>query len=278
MIDHKQVVEKIIKSIKEFSFEFDIEEVKKQMELQEVSDDELKSLGQEKVNENFNNGIFKIKMPNGALIDASSIKKQSIEKNIEEPVVYINPNFKYVKWIVKKDFTTHQIKQQIKNQLTSNSEINIIQLKKELLNKETKNKEIDGYINDLPIKTSDNVNQGTFYIQSSCSTESAIKMVYEVLGELEKEKLVYVVTEIKKDHIKIVYYFIFLVAVSALWFINKECKTIPTWLSTTIAFVLFLISFIVMRLIDHTIFDALLHRKKAENKYTKAFYDNASNE
>lgn len=174
MIDYEQTVQKIINSIMDFSFQFDIETIKKEMELQEVSNDELKRLGENKVKEKFNKGIFKIKMPNGDLFDANSIKRQSIEKNIKEPVIYINPNFKYVQWIVKKDFTTQQIKRQIKNQLTNNSDINIAETKKALIIEETKIKKVEGYIDELAIKTSDNISEGKFYIQSSCSRESAI--------------------------------------------------------------------------------------------------------
>ena len=73
MVDYKQILQRIIDSVINFSFEFDIETLKKEMELQEVSKDELKRLGENKVKENFNNGIFKIKMPNGNLIDSNSI-------------------------------------------------------------------------------------------------------------------------------------------------------------------------------------------------------------
>jgi len=273
MTDYKKTIQKIINSIKEFSFEFDIENVKKEMELQEVSSDELKKLGENKVQEKFNNGIFKIKMPNGDLFDANSIKKQSQEKNIKEPVIFINPNFKYVQWIVKKDFTTQQIKRHIKNQLTNNSDINLAEIKKELLIKEMELQKVEGYIGRLPIKVSNNIKEGKFYIQSSCSTESAIKMVFEVIEELNKEKVIYVKSKIRSDYKKIVFYILFLFFVFLLWFANKLCETLPDWISNAIAFTLFFISFFVMRLINHKIFDTLLHKKKVEEKYEKEFYN-----
>ncbi len=77
MIDYEQKVQTIINSIITFSFEFDFETVKKEMELQEVSKEEIEKLGEEKVREKFNSSIFKIKLPNGTLIDANSIAKHS---------------------------------------------------------------------------------------------------------------------------------------------------------------------------------------------------------
>lgn len=96
MIDYEQKVQTIINSIITFSFEFDFETVKREMELQEVSKEEIEKLGEEKVREKFNSAVFKIKLPNGTFIDANSIAKYSAENNIKEPVIFINPNFKYV--------------------------------------------------------------------------------------------------------------------------------------------------------------------------------------
>lgn len=47
--------------------------------------------------------------------------------------------------------------------------------------------------------------------------------------------------------------------------------TLPIWLSNAIGLILFLISLVVMRLINHSIFDTLFFRKKAEKKYEKEF-------
>jgi hypothetical protein len=271
MIDYELTVKRIINSITNFSFEFDFELVKKEMELQEVAKEELEKLGENKIKENFNKNIFKIKLPNGNLIDFNSVRNYSVENNIKEPVIVINPNFKYVQWVIKKDFTTPQIKKQIKNQLTSNNDIDLQEVQKALLIEDVKNKKIEGYINDLPIKTSNFINEGKFHIQSSCSPESAIKMVNEVIEELTIEKKTYVKSKIKRDNKNIIIYFVFVLFISVLWFINKQYHTLPIWLSNTIGFLLFLIPLVVMRLINHSIFDTLFFRKKAEKKYEKEF-------
>jgi len=271
MIDYEQTVEKIINSITNFSFEFDFETVKNEMELQEVPKDELEKLGENKVKEKFNKGIFKIKMSNGNLIDANTIYKHSIENNIKEPVIFINPNFKYVQWIVKKDFTTPQIKKQIKNQLTNNTDINLAEVQKALLIEDLKNKKVEGFIDELPIKTSNYINEGRFHIQSSCSCESAIKMINDVIDELNKEKKIYVKNKFRRDYKNIFLYFVFILFVASLWFINKQYQTLPVWLSNSIGVALFLIPLVVMRLINHSIFDTLFFRKKAEKKYEKEF-------
>ena len=272
MIDYEQTVQKIINSITNFSFEFDFELVKKEMELQEVSKEELEKLGEKKRKENFNKGIFKIRLANGSLIDFNSVSKYSVENNIKEPVIFINPNFKYVHWVIKKDFTTPQIKKQVKNRLASNNEINLQEVQKALLNEEVKNKRIEGYINELPVKTSSFINEGKFHIQSSCSRESAIQMVNEVIEELTTEKKIYVKSKIKRDYKNIFIYVVFVLFISALWYINKQYQSLPNWLSNTIGFILFVIPLVVMRLINHSIFDTLFFRKKAEKKYEKEFY------
>lgn len=272
---YEQTVQKIIDSITNFSFEFDIETVKKEMELQEVSKDELEKIGENEVQEKFNKGIFRIKMPNGNIIDSNSIYKYGKENNIKEPVIFINPNFKYVQWIVKKDFITPQIKKQIKNQLTDNTDINLAELQKALLIEDVKNKKIVGYIDELPIKTSNYISEGTFHIQSSCSRESAIKMVNDVIEELIKEKKIYVKSKFRRDYKNIFFYLIFVLFISSLWFVNKQYQTLPNWFSNTIGLVLFLIPLVVMRLINHSIFDTLFYRKKAEKKYEKEFNNKA---
>lgn len=275
MIDYEQTVQKIINSITDFSFEFDFETVKKEMKLQEVSKNELEKLGEARVKEKFNAGIFKIKLSNGRLIDANSIAKYSAENNIKEPVLFINPNFKYVQWTVKKDFITPQIKKQIKRQLTNNTDINLAEVQKVLLLEDVKNKKIEGYIDTLPIKTSNYISKGKFHIQSSCSKESAIKMVNEVIEELKIDTKKYIKLKFKRDYRSIFLYLVFVLVVSFLWFINKQSLTIPNWVSNIIGLILFLISLVVMRLINHSIFDTLFFRKKAERKYEKEFFNKA---
>lgn len=271
MIDYEKTVQKIIDSITNFSFEFEFEALKKEMELQEVSQAELDELGEIKVKEKFNNGFFKIKMPNGNLIDVETIYKQSIEKNIKEPVLFINPDFKYVKWSVTKNFTLPQIKKHIRNQLTNNTDLNLAEVQKALLIEEVKNKEVEGYLNELPIKTSENISEGKFYIQSSCSRESAIKMVFDTIEEINKDRKVYIESKLKQDYKYVFFYIIFVLFIYLLWFVNKQYETLPFWLSNTISSALFLIPLIVMRLINHSIFDSVLFRKKAEKKYEKEF-------
>ncbi len=271
MIDYEQKVQTIINSIITFSFEFDFETVKKEMELQEVSKEEIEKLGEEKVREKFNSSIFKIKLPNGTLIDANSIAKHSVENNIKEPVIFINPNFKYVQWVVKKDFTTQQINRHIKNQLTNNTDLNLTEVQKALVIADTKNKKAEGYIDKLPIRTSNLISEGKFHIHSYCSPESAIKMINEVIEELTKEKKIYVSSKIKRDYKNIVIYFIFVLFVASIWLLNKQFQALPIWLSNTIGLILFLIPLVVMRLINHSIFDTLFFRKKTEKKYEKEF-------
>lgn len=271
MIDYEQKVQTIINSIINFSFEFDFETVNKEMELQEVSQQEIEELGEEKVREKFNSSIFKIKLPNGTLIDANSIAKHSIENNIKEPVIFINPNFKYVQWVIKKDFITQQIKRHIKNLLSNNTDLNLTEVQKALVIADTKNKKAEGYIDKLPIKTSNLISEGKFHIQSSCSTESAIEMVNEIIEELTKEKKIYVASKIKRDYKNIIIYLIFVIFIVSIWLFNKQCQTLPIWLSNTIGVILLLIPMVVMRLINHSFFDTLFFRNKAEKKYEKEF-------
>ena len=272
MIDYEQTVQKIINSIVNFSFEFDFEIIKKEMELEEVSKSELEKLGELKVRENFNAGIFKIKLPNGTIIDASSVAKHCAENNIEEPIIFINPNFKYVQWVVKKDFTTPQIKKQIKSQLTNNTDINLSEVQKALLIEDLKDKKIEGYIGSLPIIASDYIGEGKFLIKSSCTKESAIKIVTEVIEELKKDVKDYVNKKIRRDYKNIVLYIFFVLVVALLWLVNKLCLSIPIFISNSIGLALFLIPLVVMRLINHSIFDTLFFRKKAEKKYEKEFF------
>lgn len=271
MVDYKQILQRIIDSVINFSFEFDIETLKKEMELQEVSKDELKRLGENKVKENFNNGIFKIKMPNGNLIDSNSIYEYCKNNNINEPILFLNSNFKYVKWNVKKDFVTPQIKKHIKNQLNNNTDINLQEVKKILILEDIKNKKADAYIDNLPIKTTDYISKGKFQIHSSCSHENALKIINEVIEELEVEKRIYVKDKIKQDCKNIFFYIIFISLISLLWFINRQKIPFKSWITDTINFILFFIPLVIMRLINHSFFDSLLFKKKAIKKYEKEF-------
>lgn len=85
----------------------------------------------------------------------------------------------------------------------------------------------------------------------------------------------YVKMKLKRDYKSILLYLIFVSVVSFLWFINKQCLTIPNWASNSIGLILFLIPLVVMRLINHSIFDTLFFREKAEKKYEKEFFNKA---
>ena len=271
MLDNQNTIQKIISSLINITFDFDIEEVKKEMELVEVPKLEIDKLGKDKVQENFNKDIFKIKMPDGKIIDSTSIYKHSIENNIKEPVIFINPNFKYVQWVVKKDFVRPQIKKHIKRQISSNNDVNIEELKKELLIEEIKDKKIEGYIDKLPIKTSNHISEGKFHIQSSCSRESAIEMLNEVLEELKVDAKAFIKSKLKQDYKYITMYLIFVTLRTGWWFINKQRGTIPLWLSNIIGIFLFLAPFI-LRIVNFSFFSTLFFKKKAEKKYEKEFY------
>ena len=95
---------------------------------------------------------------------------------------------KDVHWELTEDLYTPQIKKYIKQQLTNNNELDLSELKKSLINEELKNKQIDGYLDEMPIKTSNLIEQGTFYIQANCSSEQAYKLINETINELQMEK------------------------------------------------------------------------------------------
>lgn len=271
MLDYEQTVKKLIDSVVNFYFEFDVELLRKEMELQEVPMEELTKLGEIKVKESFNKGIFKIKLPDGRYIDSTSIYLYRKENNIKEPVIFVNPNFKYVQWIVKKDFINPQIKKQIRSQLTDSNDIVLTEVQKNLFIEDFKSKKIEGYLDELPIMVSNFVKEGKFHIHCSCSRESAIQMINDEIELLAKEAKVYVVSKIRRDYLYILFYVVFVVAVSLLWFVNQDSHKLPKWLSSLVALVLFLVPLVVMRLINHSIFDTLFFRKKAEKKYKKEF-------
>jgi len=272
MTNSHQTVQKLINSLINFSFEFDFETIKKEMELEEVPKTELERLGEEGIKEKFNTGIFKIKLSNGGLIDANSIANHISENNNKEPVLFINPNFKYVQWVVKTDLVTPQVKKHIKSQLTNNSDVNLAEIQKALVIEDVKDKNIEGHIDRLPIKTSNYVSEGKFHIQSSYSKEMAIKLINEVFEELKIDVHNYIKMKFKRDNKNIFLYLIFVLIVSFLWFVNKQCLTLSNSVSNALGLVLFLIPLVVMRLINHSFFDTLFFRKKAEKKYEREFY------
>ena len=269
-------IEFIINSLTDFSFEFEIEELKKFMELDEVPNEEIQKLGNETVNENFNKNIFKIKLPNGTIIDAESVYKHCAENNIKEPIIFINPNYKYVRWKLKKDFVNPQLKNKIRSQLKQNKSFDFKDWEKAILIDDTKKKEIVGYVDKLPIKTTEFIAEGKFIIQASCSKEYARKLIFETIQELKAEKELFVNRKIKRDKKNIFYYSLFIVIVSILWLLSKQTQIFEDWFLTLIAFFLFIIPLVVMRLINHSFFDFLLFRKKTEKKYENEYYNKLS--
>lgn len=273
MIDYQITIQKIIHSLTNMTFEFDIEELKNDMVLEEVPKSELEKLGDKTVQENFNSGTYKIIMPNSNIIDSYSIYKHSIDNRIKESAISINPNYKCVQWVLKKDYIKPQIKIHIKKQLTNNCEIILEEVQKALLNEDLKNKKIEGYINKLPIKTSNYIREGKFYIQTSCSRDSAIEMLNEVILELKNEANAFIESKFRRDYKHIFIYFIFILFVTILWVVNKQCETFPLWISNIIVVILFLVSLVVMRNINHSFLDTLLFIKKSRKKYEKEFYE-----
>lgn len=275
MRDYQQTIQKLTNSIMNFSFEFNFEEVKKELEIREVSKIELEQLGEIGVRQKFNASIYKIQLPDGKLIDANSIAKYSAENNITEPVIFINPDFKYVQWTAKKDFTKPQLKKHIKEQLAKDSDLELTEIQKALIEEDVKNRKIEGYIDKLAIKTSTYISEGKFFIQSSCTSESAHKIINEVVEELKTDAKKYVGAKMKRDYRNIIIYLIFVTVVSFIWLINKQDLAIPNWLSNIIGLLLLLIPLVVMRLINHSFIDSLLFGKKAKKKYEKEFFDKA---
>lgn len=270
MVDYKNIIQKIVESVLTFTFEYDIEEAKKNMHLCEVSKEEIENLGKEKVEQNFSNGTFKIKLGDGKLIDNNSIYEYCIEKNIQQPILFLNPNFKYVRWQFKDDLTTHQIKKEIKNLLSSNTEINLKKAQNALINEELKNKQAEGHINELPIKTSSFIQEGKLFLQATCSREHAIEMINGVIEELKLEKEKYVKSKITKDKLITTAYVLFIFLVVALWFINNQDLVISKWLSISIAIFLFVVPLTVLRLINYSFID-IFYKDKAKKKYEKEF-------
>jgi hypothetical protein len=275
MVDYDQLIQNIINSITNFVFEFDIEQISKEMKLCEVSDEELKNIGQEKIEENFNKGKFIIKRPDGKLIDIISLNKLCKDKNIKEPAIILNPNFKYVRWEIKKDYaeeyTMLQIKNYIKNQLKTNSNIDILETKKALIKEELKNRKIEGYIIELPILTSNYIQQGKFCIQATCTHHSAIQLLSEVLEGLESESKKYINRKIKRDKKNAIYYLLFVLIIAGLWILSNFNPTLPKWMASTIAFILFFVPLAIMQSLNLSFIKTILSRKKAEMKYQNEF-------
>lgn len=270
MVDYEQTIQKIITSIINFTFEFDIEEVKNRMKLQEISDEEIKKIGGEKVSQNFRSGIFKIKLSDGKIIDYNSIFQHCNENNIKEPLILLNPNFKYVRWQISDSSVQYQLKKEVKQQLSSSSQIELEKIQKSLIEEETKNQKIVGYINKLPIKTSDIIKEGKFYIQSSCSKESASILINEVIEELKLERNNYVKEKLQQDKLIAYAYLVFMLIILIWWWFTNQDLKIPKGLSIGIGLLLFIAPFITS-FINHSFIDSILFKNKAKNKYEREF-------
>lgn len=271
MIDNNQKIQNIIESLTDFTFAFSMDEVRSKMELREVSKEELERLGSKKVKENFINGIFKLKFPDETIIDADSINEYCKINDIKKPILFVNPNQKYVCYELTEDLTTLQIKRHIRRQLANSNEINLDELEKALIEENLKNKEVDGYINKIAVKTSSYVQQGKFYMQSTCSRENAYDLISSEINEIKIEKEEFINRKIHKDRWNAFFYFIFIIVILTLWILNNYYKAIPQWLSTSIGITLYLVSLVVLRFINHSFIKLVFNRKRAESKYGREF-------
>ena len=96
-----------------------------------------------------------------------------------------------------------------------------------------------------------------------------------MIEELKIDAKEYVKKKMKRDYKNIFLYLLFVLVVSFLWVINKQSLKIPILISNSIGLALFLIPLVVMRLINHSIFETLFFRKKAKKKYEKEFFTKA---
>lgn len=270
MVEYNQIIEKLISLIMCFDFEINFERDKNKMELREIPSEELEKLTPEEIKNKFSNGEFKIKQPNGNIIDSTSIYKFSQENNIAEPVLFLNPNFKYVRWEFTEDLASQQLKNEIKNQLSNNSEINLEKAQKTLIINEIEANETVGYIDEISVKVSDLVKDGILYLRSTCSRESAVKLINEVINELKIERENYIVSKIKTDKLHAIIYLLFVLLIISLWYLINQNLPINKWLSIGIAIILFVVPFI-LRLVNFSFVDSIFLPEKAKKKYGKEF-------
>ena len=272
MIEYKHIIQEIVKAISQFTFEYTFSEVKCKMELREVPKDVLDELGEKKVIENFENQIFYMKLPDGKIIDINSfcnfIKKEDVK--YDSNLIF---NFRYVRWEFTEDLTTPQIRNYIKKQLTNNNELILSEAKKALVCEELKNKQIDGYLDEIAIKTNSSIEQGKFYFVANCPPEYAYKLINETINELQVEKAKFVEKKLKLDKKYACWYFVFIVIILALWLvINKlVCIPLPKLLFNIISIILFLTPLVIMRLINHSYITRAFCVKKAKRIYEKEF-------
>jgi hypothetical protein len=270
MVNYEQILENIVDSLSELTLEFDIDEVMSKMELREIPKSELIALGENIVKQNFINGTFKIKLSDDRIVDADSLSKYCIENNIKQPILFVNPNFKYVRWELTEDFVTPQLKSIIKRHLANNNDLNLDEAKRALIKKDIGIKEVDGYIHELPVKTSNFIQEGKFYIQVTGNNSNTLNLIDKTITELNEEKGKYIKSKIKRDRQNSFIYFVFVLIIATLWLINNYCKLIPNWLSTLIVFIFFILPF-VLQIVSYSFIQSVFNRVKAEKNYEKEF-------
>lgn len=274
MIDEEKKIKEIIHSLINFTFEYDIEEVISKFELKEVSKEELEKLSPEERINNFKHAIFKIKLSDGKIIDINTVNEYCKQNKISNPIVTLSPNQKYLRYDFNEDLTKKQLKEHIRHKLSNSSELNLDVLQKTLVTEKLKNKPVDGFISGIGLKISSSIKKGKLYMQASCDEEYAYELISFEIDKIKTEEQHYIEKKIKKNRKNLIIYIIFILIVLTLWVISNNCQTIPNWLSTSIGIALFLVSFIVMRYINHSEIKLAFNRRKAEKKYRKDFYDN----
>lgn len=271
MVDYEQILENIAHSLNELTIEFDINEAMSKMVLREVPENELIALGENNIRQNFINGTFKIKLSDEKIVDADSLSKYCIENNIKQPILFVNPNIKYVRWELTENFVTPQIKSLIRRHLANNKDMNLEEAKKALIKKDIETKEIDGYIHELPVKTSNYIQEGKFYIQVTGNKSNTNKLIDETISELEEEKGRFIKSKVKQDRLNAIIYFAFVLFITTLWSINNYCGLVPNWLSNSIAIFLFFVPFAIFQIINYSFIQSVFNIKMAEKKYEKEF-------
>jgi hypothetical protein len=274
MIDYNKTIQELTKTITDFTFEYDWETVKSKMLLVEVPKEELAELGNDKIMENLANRVFFMQQEDGKVIDVNHFC-DFIRKNNIKAGSTIAFNFKYVHWQIIEDITIPQLKQYIRKQL--NNVPDLKELKKTVVFEETKNQQTVGEINGIQIKTSVHVEQGKFYIQSTCSPETAYKLIIEIINEIQEQKQIFIEKKIKRDKKYACWYMVFIAVISLLWFINHCYSDIFSTMATLISFLLFLAGFVIVRFINHSNILIVFCKRKAIEKYQKE-YDNLTNE
>ena len=252
MVNYEQITQDLVKSITDFTFEFTFDKVKSKMELREVPEKVLTELGEKKTMENFINKVFYMRLSDGKVIDVNSFNDFTQKNNIKDGST-IMFNFKYVRWEIIEDLTTPQIKNHIKRQLTNNNDIDLEEVQKAFISEELKSKQIYGYLGDLPIISSTSIEQGKFYMHSTCPPEQAYKLINETIKELQEKKKDFIDKKIKRDKKNACWYVIFIVLISILWLINHSYSDIlPTIWVSLIAFILFVAGFVIVRFINYS--------------------------